>query len=40
MPAARWFIPYLAVSFVHVVSLAIGADYLAHLTKFLLMPAF
>ncbi|MGV8850948.1 MAG: lysoplasmalogenase family protein [Rhodoglobus sp.] len=39
MFAARWFVPYLAISVVHVASLTIGADAAAHVTKFLLMPS-
>ena len=39
MSGARWFLPYLTVSIVHVVGLAFGADDPAYATKFLLMPA-
>lgn len=39
MFGARWFIPYLAVSLWHVVSLVAGVDDAANDTKFFLMPA-
>lgn len=39
MPSARWFVPYLAVSAIHVLGLACGQDGAANTTKFLLMPA-